>query len=71
MNATSLRWHLPSFTEWQCAGGAMTERERLGLPDRFVETDLQREIASALPCLRALPAGRQFPLAARRWREAG
>ena len=34
----------------------MTERERLGLPDRFVETDLQREIASALPCLRALPA---------------
>ena len=56
MNAPTLRWHLPTFAAWQCASGAMSDRERLGLPDRFHQTDLQHAVEAATTLLSGMPA---------------
>jgi len=52
MTAQPLRWHIPRLDPRDCAAGTMTDRERLGLPDRFVMTDLQREVIEATADLR-------------------
>lgn len=53
--SAALKWHAPRFAAWQCASGQMSDRERLGLPDRFHETDLQRAVAHATRALRQAP----------------
>ena len=53
----ALRWHLPTFEPRLCAAGTMTDRERLGLPDHFVATDLQRAVAAETTRLRRSCAG--------------
>ena len=55
MTVQPLRWHLPTFETWQCASGTMSDRERLGLPERFHATDLQRAVEAATAGLRPLP----------------
>lgn len=55
MTAQPLRWHAPRFEAWQCASGTMTDRERLGLPDRLVVSDLQAAVAAATAALRTAP----------------
>jgi formylglycine-generating enzyme required for sulfatase activity len=46
-------WHWPRFEHVLC--GDITDRERLGLPDRYIEFPLQSEVAQAYVRLRALP----------------
>jgi toxoflavin biosynthesis protein ToxD len=55
MTIQTLRWHAPHFEAWQCASGKMNDRERLGLPNHFVEMDLQRNVAAAVTRLRTEP----------------
>jgi toxoflavin biosynthesis protein ToxD len=43
-------WHWPEFSRTLC--GEMTDRERLGLPDRFVDGRLQGELPVAYAALR-------------------
>ena len=54
MNAP-LRWHLPSFTTQDCTSGKMSDRERLGLPEHFLVTDLQIAVEHAAAQQRCLP----------------
>lgn len=53
--SAALVWHAPRFAAWQCASGAMSDRERLGLPDHFHETALQNAVADATRALRQAP----------------
>ena len=55
MTAQPLRWHLPRFEAWQCASGTMNDRERLGLPDHLVVSDLQDAVDTATATLRTAP----------------
>jgi len=52
-NYPDAQWHWPHFERVLC--GDMTDRERLGLPDRYIETSLQAALARAYIELRALP----------------
>jgi len=52
---SALRWHAPTFAAWGCARGTITDRERLGLPDRFHETDLQSAVTRDTAALRQAP----------------
>jgi formylglycine-generating enzyme required for sulfatase activity len=45
-------WHLPRFAEVLC--GSMTDRERLGLPDHYVEGRWDAAVAQALSTMRSL-----------------
>lgn len=47
MTAPALTWHNPRLDPAACAAGTMTDRERLGLPDRYVMTDLQAAVIAA------------------------
>ena len=51
MTATALNWHNPRLDPAACAAGTMTDRERLGLPDRYVMTDLQGAVIAAAAAL--------------------
>ena len=42
-------WHLPRFAEVLC--GTMTDRERLGLPEHYVQARLDAEIEQAMSSL--------------------
>ncbi len=55
MTAQPMRWHIPELDPRACAAGTMTDRERLGLPDRFVMTDLQRQVTDATAAMRCEP----------------
>lgn len=55
MNAPTLRWHNPTFAAWQCASGTMNDRERLGLPEHFLATDLQTAVEQACAALYGVP----------------
>jgi formylglycine-generating enzyme required for sulfatase activity len=52
MSYQPLRWHIPELDPQSCAAGTMTDRERLGLPDHFVMTDLQSRVIAATADLR-------------------
>ena len=45
-------WHLPRFAEVLC--GTMTDRERLGLPEHYVQARLDAEIEQAVSSLLSL-----------------
>ena len=70
MAASARRWHNPRIDPAACASGTMTDRERLGLPDRYVMTDLQAGVIAAaaalvgtpLPALLAIMADRAADL---------
>ena len=64
MSAQTLRWHLPRFAAGQCASGTMTDRERLGLPNSFVATDLQQGVAAHMAQLRLASTRRLLTLLA-------
>jgi len=55
MTAQPLRWHIPHLDPRDCAAGTMTDRERLGLPDHFVMTDLQTRVNADTADLRGSP----------------
>lgn len=58
MNAPVLRWHLPNFAATPCNLGTMSDRERLGLPERFHASDLQLAVEAAAVLQRCHPVAR-------------
>jgi toxoflavin biosynthesis protein ToxD len=57
-------WHWPRFGEVLC--GQMNDRERLGLPDRYVESQLTAGVAEAYLGFGGVPADQLVPLLASR-----
>jgi formylglycine-generating enzyme required for sulfatase activity len=55
MIAQPMRWHIPQLDPRGCASGLLTDRERLLLPDHFVQTDLQTRVIAATADLRGAP----------------
>lgn len=52
MTAQPLRWHIPELDPKGCGAGMTSDRERLGLPEHFVKTDLQTRVNAAVADLR-------------------